>query len=93
MNSSKARKAYLVLTCGHASLQTSLPKGKGEDGEMCSDEDDSDDGNENATVSSSLYSVTFSVPLFTLPSANAPRFIAPFSIDYEIYKQKFLFDQ
>jgi hypothetical protein len=27
-------------------LQTSLPKGKGEDGEMCSDEDDSDDDDE-----------------------------------------------
>ncbi|KAJ1698537.1 hypothetical protein LUZ63_007049 [Rhynchospora breviuscula] len=48
-HSSKARKEYLVLTCGPASLQTALPKGKGEDGEMCSDEDDSDD-DENQTV-------------------------------------------
>ncbi|KAJ3695483.1 hypothetical protein LUZ60_000860 [Juncus effusus] len=49
-HSSKARKAYLVLTCGPASMQNSLPKGKGEDGEMCSDSDDSDDDEENQTV-------------------------------------------
>lgn len=41
-HSTKARKAYLVLTCGPSSLQTSLPKGKGEDGETCSDDDESD---------------------------------------------------
>lgn len=36
--SSRARKAYLVLTCGPPSTQTILPKGKGADGEMCSDD-------------------------------------------------------
>lgn len=42
-HSTKARKTYLVLTCGQSSMQTSLPKGKGEDGESCSDDDDDDD--------------------------------------------------
>lgn len=69
MNSSKARKAYLVLTCGPASLQTSLPKAKGEDGEMCSDEDGSGD-DENQTVSSchhlALYFYISFVCLFLL---------------------------
>jgi hypothetical protein len=78
MNSSKARKAYLVLTCGPASLQTSLPKGKGEDGEMWSDEGDSDDGDENTTVSSSLYSITF---LFVYSGCKClKRFIASFEL-------------
>ncbi|XP_020596627.1 probable 18S rRNA (guanine-N(7))-methyltransferase [Phalaenopsis equestris] len=45
-HSTKARKAYLVLTCGPASMQTSLPKGKAEDGESCSDDDESDDDDE-----------------------------------------------
>ncbi|KAI0488696.1 18S rRNA (guanine-N(7))-methyltransferase RID2 [Dendrobium catenatum] len=45
-HSTKARKAYLVLTCGPSSTQTSLPKGKGEDGETCSDDDESDDDDE-----------------------------------------------
>ncbi|PKA63940.1 hypothetical protein AXF42_Ash004950 [Apostasia shenzhenica] len=44
-HSTKARKAYLVLTCGPSSMQTSLPKGKGEDCEDCSDGDESDDDN------------------------------------------------
>lgn len=42
-HSSKARKAYLVLTCGSTSLMSSLPKAKGVDGEACSDGDDSED--------------------------------------------------
>ncbi|MQM09366.1 hypothetical protein Taro_042237 [Colocasia esculenta] len=42
-HSSKARKAYIVLTCGPPSLVTALPKGKGEDGESCSESDESDD--------------------------------------------------
>ena len=47
--SSKAKKAYIVLTCGPPSTQSWLPKGKGEDGEMCTDSDeDSDD--EDQTV-------------------------------------------
>lgn len=48
-HSSKARKAYLVLTCGPPSTQTTLPKGKGENGEMCDDSDESGD-EENHTV-------------------------------------------
>lgn len=48
-HSSKARKAYLVLTCGPPSLSTALPKGKGENGESCSDSDESDD-EESQTV-------------------------------------------
>ncbi|KAK8916149.1 hypothetical protein KSP39_PZI023350 [Platanthera zijinensis] len=42
-HSTRARKTYLVLTCGSSSMQTSLPKGKGEDRESCSDDDDDDD--------------------------------------------------
>jgi 18S rRNA (guanine1575-N7)-methyltransferase len=45
-DSSKAKKSYLVLTCGAPSLHTSLPKGKGENGGMCSD-DDSDSSGED----------------------------------------------
>lgn len=48
--SSKARKAYLVLTCGSTSFISSLPKAKGVDGETCSDGDDSED-EKNHTVS------------------------------------------
>ncbi|XP_039145920.1 18S rRNA (guanine-N(7))-methyltransferase RID2 [Dioscorea cayenensis subsp. rotundata] len=48
-HSSKAKKAYIVLTCGPPSTQSWLPKGKGEDDEMCTDSDeDSDD--EDQTV-------------------------------------------
>jgi len=51
-NSSKAKKSYLVLTCGPPSINTSLPKGKGENGEMCSDDDDkSSDEDGDKTVS------------------------------------------
>lgn len=53
-DSSKAKKSYLVLTCGTSSV-ASLPKGKGEDGEMCSsDDDDDDESNDDQTVSSLL---------------------------------------
>ncbi|ONK70608.1 uncharacterized protein A4U43_C05F35520 [Asparagus officinalis] len=49
-HSTRARKAYLVLTCGPPSKQTTLPKGKGEDGEMCSDDSDESADDENQTV-------------------------------------------
>ncbi|XP_009401552.2 18S rRNA (guanine-N(7))-methyltransferase RID2 [Musa acuminata AAA Group] len=50
-HSSKARKAYLVLTCGPPSVQSYLPKGKGEDGAMCSeDEESDDDGNQTVGI-------------------------------------------
>ncbi|KAK6153213.1 hypothetical protein DH2020_012852 [Rehmannia glutinosa] len=43
------RKEYLVLTCGPPSLSSAAPKGKGEDGESCSDEESSGD-EENQSV-------------------------------------------
>uniref|UniRef100_A0ACD5ZH08 Uncharacterized protein n=1 Tax=Avena sativa TaxID=4498 RepID=A0ACD5ZH08_AVESA len=50
-HSSKAKKSYLVLTCGSPSVHTSLPKAKGQNGEMCSsDDDDDDDSNDDQTV-------------------------------------------
>lgn len=49
-HSTKRRKEYLVLTCGPPSLSFITPNGKGEDGESCSDEDNSGD-EENQTVS------------------------------------------
>ncbi|KAG8388486.1 hypothetical protein BUALT_Bualt02G0130700 [Buddleja alternifolia] len=49
-HSTKMRKEYLVLTCGSPSLSSVTPNGKGEDGESCSDEDDSGD-EENQSVS------------------------------------------
>ncbi|KQK01213.1 18S rRNA (guanine-N(7))-methyltransferase RID2 [Brachypodium distachyon] len=49
-HSSKAKKSYLVLTCGAPSVNTSLPKGKGQDGEACSDDDDDDDSDDDQTV-------------------------------------------
>lgn len=49
-NSSKSRKEYFVLTCGPASLSTTVPKAKGEDGDSCSDDGSSGD-EENQTVS------------------------------------------
>lgn len=48
--SSKKRKEYLVLTCGPPSVSTSVPTGKGEDGESSSDDESSGD-EENQTVS------------------------------------------
>lgn len=68
-DSSKAKKSYLVLTCGRPSLHTSLPKGKGQDGEMCSDDgDESNDGDDDQTVSSrltKLISCSYILELFT----------------------------
>lgn len=49
-DSAKKRKEYLVLTCGPPSVNTSVPNGKGEDGESCSDDESSGD-EENQTVS------------------------------------------
>ncbi|XP_074573272.1 18S rRNA (guanine-N(7))-methyltransferase RID2 [Curcuma longa] len=50
-HSSKARKEYLVLTCGPPSAQTYQPKGKGENGEVCSEDKESDaDTDDNQTV-------------------------------------------
>ncbi|KAK6946879.1 18S rRNA (guanine(1575)-N(7))-methyltransferase Bud23, C-terminal [Dillenia turbinata] len=46
---SKSWKEYLVLTCDPSSLSTSVPSGKGEDGESCSDEESSGD-EEDQTV-------------------------------------------
>jgi 18S rRNA (guanine1575-N7)-methyltransferase len=46
-DSSKAKKSYLVLTCGPPSVTTSLPKGKGENGEGCSDDDDNESSGED----------------------------------------------
>ncbi|KAK9287007.1 hypothetical protein L1049_015415 [Liquidambar formosana] len=42
-HSTKRRKEYLVLTCGPPSVNTAVPKGKGEDGESCSDDESSED--------------------------------------------------
>ncbi|KAK6934430.1 18S rRNA (guanine(1575)-N(7))-methyltransferase Bud23, C-terminal [Dillenia turbinata] len=50
-HSTKNRKEYLVLTCGPSSLSTSVPIGKGEDGESYSDDDSSGDDEEDQTVS------------------------------------------
>lgn len=50
--SSKAKKSYLVLTCSSPSVHTSLAKGKGQNGEMCSDDDD--ESIDDQTVSSVL---------------------------------------
>lgn len=67
MDSSKARKEYLVLTCGPASLQTSLPKGKGADGEMCSDGDDSDDEeNQMVSIEANHYVISSAIDLCIL---------------------------
>uniref|UniRef100_A0A7C9DRH6 Magnesium protoporphyrin IX methyltransferase n=2 Tax=Opuntia streptacantha TaxID=393608 RepID=A0A7C9DRH6_OPUST len=49
-HSTKSRKEYLVLTCGPPSLSSAVPKGKGEDGQSCSDDDSSGDGDDR-TVS------------------------------------------
>ncbi|CAA2995797.1 probable 18S rRNA (guanine-N(7))-methyltransferase [Olea europaea subsp. europaea] len=51
-HSTKSRKEYLVLTCGPPSLSSAAPRGKGEDGESCSDEDSSgDEDNQSVCVS------------------------------------------
>ncbi|KAJ6856668.1 hypothetical protein NC651_038353 [Populus alba x Populus x berolinensis] len=46
-HSTKSRKEYLVLTCGAPSISTAVPRGKGEDGESCSEDEISE---ENQTV-------------------------------------------
>ncbi|PAN08783.1 hypothetical protein PAHAL_1G436100 [Panicum hallii] len=53
-HSSKAKKSYLVLTCGPPSISTLLPKGKGENGEMCSDDDD-DSSDEDGEKTVGIY--------------------------------------
>ncbi|XP_024451926.1 18S rRNA (guanine-N(7))-methyltransferase RID2 isoform X4 [Populus trichocarpa] len=42
-HSAKSRKEYLVLTCGPPSLSTAVPRGKGEDGESCSEDENSEE--------------------------------------------------
>ncbi|CAN6252909.1 unnamed protein product [Urochloa humidicola] len=54
-HSSKAKKSYLVLTCGPPSINTSLPKGKGENGEMCSDDDDDESSDEDGVKTVGIY--------------------------------------
>ncbi|KAF4347442.1 hypothetical protein CsatB_009679 [Cannabis sativa] len=49
-HSAKKRKEYLVLTCGPPSINTSVPNGKGVDGESCSEDDESSGDEENQTV-------------------------------------------
>ncbi|XP_038703192.1 18S rRNA (guanine-N(7))-methyltransferase RID2-like [Tripterygium wilfordii] len=48
-HSSKMRKEFVVLTCGPPSISSSVPQGKGQDGESCSD-DESSTNEENQTV-------------------------------------------
>jgi hypothetical protein len=60
-NSSKSRKEYLVLTCGPPSISTSVPTGKGENGESSSDDESSGD-EENQTVS--FHNTLFLIPEF-----------------------------
>ncbi|KAK4755755.1 hypothetical protein SAY87_009512 [Trapa incisa] len=50
-HSSKSRKEYLVLTCGPPSLSTSVPNGKGEDGENSTDESSGDEENQTVSIS------------------------------------------
>ncbi|KAJ6704570.1 METHYLTRANSFERASE-RELATED [Salix viminalis] len=49
-HSTKSRKEYLVLTCGPPSISTAVPRGKGEDGESCS-EDESSEENQMVCIS------------------------------------------
>ncbi|KAJ6416224.1 hypothetical protein OIU84_004931 [Salix udensis] len=49
-HSTKSRKEYLVLTCGPPSISTSVPRGKGEYGESCS-EDESSEENQMVCIS------------------------------------------
>ncbi|KAJ6706695.1 METHYLTRANSFERASE-RELATED [Salix purpurea] len=49
-HSTKSRKEYLVLTCGPPSISTVVPRGKGEDGESCS-EDESSEENQMVCIS------------------------------------------
>ncbi|KAL3655432.1 hypothetical protein CASFOL_001218 [Castilleja foliolosa] len=49
-HSTKQRKEYLVLSCGPPSLSSAAPQGKGEDGESCSDDDNSSGDEDNRMV-------------------------------------------
>ncbi|KAJ6389806.1 hypothetical protein OIU77_028014 [Salix suchowensis] len=49
-HSTKSRKEYLVLTCGPPTISTAVPRGKGEDGESCS-EDESSEENQMVCIS------------------------------------------
>ncbi|KAH8482539.1 hypothetical protein H0E87_029839 [Populus deltoides] len=42
-HSAKSRKEYLVLACGAPSISTAVPRGKGEDGESCSEDESSEE--------------------------------------------------
>ncbi|KAG6790045.1 hypothetical protein POTOM_006188 [Populus tomentosa] len=42
-HSAKSRKEYLVLTCGPPSLSTAVPRGEGDDGESCSEDENSEE--------------------------------------------------
>ncbi|CAL0325558.1 unnamed protein product [Lupinus luteus] len=50
-HSSKKRKEFLVLTCGQRSMNASVPNGKDEDGESCSDDDMEEDENQTVCIS------------------------------------------
>ncbi|XXG47845.1 hypothetical protein AAC387_Pa02g2417 [Persea americana] len=50
-HSTRAKKYFLVLTCGPPSLSSALPKAKTEDGESCSDDSDSDEENKTVSIS------------------------------------------
>ncbi|OIV99780.1 hypothetical protein TanjilG_26118 [Lupinus angustifolius] len=50
-HSSKKRKEFLVLTCGQRSTNASMPNGKDEDGESCSDDDMEEDENQTVCIS------------------------------------------
>ncbi|GAB4839527.1 hypothetical protein Ancab_029053 [Ancistrocladus abbreviatus] len=50
-HSTKMRKEYLVLTCGPPSLSAAVPRGKGEDGESCSDDESSGDEDTQVCIS------------------------------------------
>ncbi|XP_028773711.1 18S rRNA (guanine-N(7))-methyltransferase RID2 [Neltuma alba] len=50
-HSSKRRKEFLVLTCGQRTINTSVTKGKGEDGESCSDDESEDEENKTVCIS------------------------------------------
>lgn len=50
-HSTRAKKYFLVLTCGPPSLSTALPKAKDEVGESCSDDSGSDEENQTVCIS------------------------------------------
>lgn len=49
-HSTKKRKEFLVLSCGPPSLSSAAPQAKVEDGESCSDDEDSSEDEENQSV-------------------------------------------